>query len=59
MDMEIVAGVCIFLFYWKLNQNYSKKIPCFVENEIKTSNKIYGVSKTNMWFSTTKDLQLL
>jgi hypothetical protein len=33
-----------------MNQNYNK-IPCFVEMKIKTTNKIYGISKQNLWFS--------
>ncbi len=35
-----------------MNQNYSR-IPCFVEMKIKTINKICGISKQNLWFSTT------
>jgi hypothetical protein len=44
-NIETTAKVCTSLFYWKLNQNYNK-IPCFVKNEIKTTNKIYGIFKT-------------
>jgi hypothetical protein len=35
-----------------MDQNYNK-IPCFLKMKIKTTNKIHGISKQNMWFSTT------
>jgi hypothetical protein len=45
LNIETIVKVCTFLFYRKLNQNYSR-FPCFVKNEIKISNKIYGIFKT-------------
>ncbi len=59
LNIKTATKVCTFLFYWKLNQNYSR-IPYFVENEIKTANKIYGISKTeSMVFYYKKPTALL
>jgi hypothetical protein len=58
MNIEITTEVCASLYYWKLNHNYSK-IPCFVENEIKTTNKICSISKVEYVVFYTKYVQLL
>jgi hypothetical protein len=57
INIKIITKICASLYYWKLNQNYSR-IPCFVENEIKTTNKICNISKQNMWFFIIMYLKL-
>ncbi len=41
-----------------MNPNYNI-IPCFVEENPKTTLKICVISKQNLWFSTTSTLTLL
>jgi hypothetical protein len=45
MDMEIVAEVCTYQFYWKKLHSNCRKNPCYVEMEWKQQNKICGLSK--------------
>jgi len=42
----------------KSKSKYSR-IPCFVEKNLKTTSKIYSLSKHNLWFSINKYLLLL
>jgi hypothetical protein len=39
------------MYYWKQESKYNKS-PCFVEKNLKTTIRIYGISKQNLWFST-------
>jgi hypothetical protein len=58
MNIKFTVKVCAFLYYYKHESKYNK-IPCFIEKDPKTTNKIYSISKQNLWFSTNKYLQLL
>ncbi len=50
MNIKFIVEVYAFYITENMNQNYNI-IPCFVEMKIKTTNKIYGMSKYNLWFS--------
>jgi hypothetical protein len=53
MNVKLIVEVYVLCITENMNKKYNT-IPCFVEKNPKTTMKIYGISKHNLWFSTPK-----